>query len=267
VRDTRKLASHLRSGEHVNSCGHEVEGLVKVAAVLIHKRPHVLLQLREDAIDRLQVGRVGRQPHEVDSIRLHVLVAALVVDSGVVVQDNARIRLHLPRETRDVRVHLQVETLQEKTPVIRRLCAANNYRLRPKDAMREGDGHHGTCACDRTRIAVAQNASYIALRPAVAVVHIAPCRVGLINRHDAAQGDIVKEHRESALGDEGALGVQPLNLLARVMMEAKHALDRRGAHITVVTLGEVHAERHQQVDMVAEEGRRLFFHERENGTR
>jgi len=91
--------------------------------------------------------------------------------------------------------------------------------------------------------------------------------VGLINRHDAAQGDLVEEHSEGALRGEGALGVQPLNLLASVLVEAEHVVDRRGAHVPVVALGVIQAQGNQKVYVVTKERYGLCLYESENGAR
>jgi len=54
------VPSHLLSGEHADSRGHEVKSLIEVPTVLVHERPHVLLQVREDALNGLQFRRVRR---------------------------------------------------------------------------------------------------------------------------------------------------------------------------------------------------------------
>jgi len=121
VRHAGELAGHLGSGEHADGGSHQVEGLVQVPPFLKHERPHVLLEIGKDALDRLQVWRVRSEPHIVDAIRLHILVPPVVVDARVVVQHYAGVRLHLPRQFRDVRVHERVKTLQEQAPVVQRL--------------------------------------------------------------------------------------------------------------------------------------------------
>ena len=67
----------------------------------------------------------------------------------------------------------------------------------------------------------------------------------------ASERDLVNHNSERALGDEGALSVQSLNLLACVLVVAQHTVHRRRSHIAVVAGGEVQSEGDQEVDVVA----------------
>ena len=58
--DTRKLPNHLAGCEHADSRGHEVKRLIELPTVLVHERPHVILQVREDALNGLQ-GAAGTE--------------------------------------------------------------------------------------------------------------------------------------------------------------------------------------------------------------
>jgi len=161
MRHKGELAGDLCSCEHANSGCHQVEGLVQVPPVLVHKRTHVILQLGEDALDRLQVRRVRRKTHIVDAIRLHILVPPVVVDARVVVQHNAGVRLHLPRQPRDIGVHVRVKTLQEQAPVVGGLRIADYHGLRPQHAVGQRHPHHRARPLHRPRVPVAQDAGHV----------------------------------------------------------------------------------------------------------
>mgnify|MGYP007064147720 CR=1 FL=1 len=92
-----KLPGHLCSRDHANRSSHQVERFFHVPRVLIHHGLYMLFMLCKDTFNGLEDWRVEGKSHVGDTIGLHELVTPVVMDTCVVIEDNASIGLHLPR--------------------------------------------------------------------------------------------------------------------------------------------------------------------------